>query len=177
MNAENYVCGEKTDKVLKRMEREGYIYKVRERQAGGEETVEWVIGPRGRMEVGERGVAGLVKSVYGKRGMEIEELERRLERSLGEGTFKKAGRKEEAEEEEAGAEAEGEEGEAEAEDGGGSRRSSRRTSGRSAARPSGESTRRRGKPSRAEQEEPEDDEEEAEEEEGEEEGEDEDEEE
>ena len=84
MNADNYVlAGEKTEKVLKRMERESYIVKVRERDGGGEESVEYVIGSRGKVEVGERGVAGLVKAVYGKKDAEADELERRLVRSLG----------------------------------------------------------------------------------------------
>lgn len=84
MNADNYVlAGEKTEKVLKRMERENYIVKVRERDGGGEESVDYVIGPRGKVEVGERGVAGLVRGVYGKKDAEADELERRLVRSLG----------------------------------------------------------------------------------------------
>ena len=84
MNADNYVlAGEKTEKVLKRMEKENYIIKVRERDGGGEESVEYVVGPRGKVEVGERGVAGLVKGVYGKKDAEADELERRLARSLG----------------------------------------------------------------------------------------------
>ena len=92
VNAESYVLGgEKTEKVLKRMEKEGYIIKLKEREAGGEESVEYVVGPRGKVEVGERGVAGVVKRVYGKRGQEVEELEKRLEKSLGKGTF--SGRK------------------------------------------------------------------------------------
>lgn len=86
MNADNYVLsGEKTEKVLKRMEKEGYIVKVRERDGGGEESVDFVVGPRGKAEVGEVGIAGCVRKVFGKVGMEREELERRLVRSLGEG--------------------------------------------------------------------------------------------
>ena len=102
-NADDYLLGEKTDKVLKRMEKEGYIVKIREREAGGEETVDWVVGPRGKVEVGERGVASLVKGVYGKRDAEMDELEDRLEKSLGTGTFKrrKKAPAPEAEEEEA----------------------------------------------------------------------------
>ena len=84
MNADNYVlAGEKTEKVLKRMEKENYIIKVRERDGGGEESVEYIVGPRGKVEVGERGVAGLVRGVYGKKDAEADELERRLARSLG----------------------------------------------------------------------------------------------
>ncbi|KAI4095996.1 MAG: hypothetical protein LQ339_007102 [Xanthoria mediterranea] len=86
MNADNYVLsGEKTEKVLKRMEKEGYIVKVRERDGGGEESVDFVVGSRGKAEVGEVGIAGCVRKVFGKVGMEREELEKRLVRSLGEG--------------------------------------------------------------------------------------------
>lgn len=45
--------------------------------------MEYMVGPRGKTEVGDQGVAGLVRSVYGKVDVEAEELERRLERSLG----------------------------------------------------------------------------------------------
>ena len=94
MNADNYVlAGEKTEKVLKRMEKENYIVKVRERDGGGEESVEYVIGPRGKVEVGERGVAGLVKAVYGKKDAEADELERRLVRSLGDVVLEKKKRR------------------------------------------------------------------------------------
>ena len=84
MNADNYVLnGEKTEKLLKRMEKEGYINKFRERDGGGEETVDYVLGSRGKVEVGEMGVAGLVRKVYGKKDAEAEELDKRLARSLG----------------------------------------------------------------------------------------------
>ncbi|KAL8936648.1 MAG: hypothetical protein Q9211_004092 [Gyalolechia sp. 1 TL-2023] len=74
------------------MEKEGYIVRVRERDGGGEETVEFVVGPRGKAEVGERGVAGAVRKVWGKMGTERAELERRLVRSLGEGVEIKRGK-------------------------------------------------------------------------------------
>ncbi|KAL8673919.1 MAG: hypothetical protein Q9168_001666 [Polycauliona sp. 1 TL-2023] len=107
MNADNYVLsGEKTEKVLKRMEKEGYIVKIRERDGGGEESVDYVVGPRGKAEVGEIGVAGCVRKVFGKTGMEREELEKRLVRSLGEGVEMKNGRDEERDAE-AEAEADG----------------------------------------------------------------------
>lgn len=117
MNADNYVLnGEKTEKVLKRMEKEGYIKKHRERDGGGEETVDYVIEQRGKVEVGERGVAGLVRKVYGKKDAEVDELDRRLVRSLGDTVIEK--RRRPTGEEEVGegeAEAEAEEGEAEGE--------------------------------------------------------------
>ena len=90
VNADNYVLnGEKTEKVLKRMEREGYIVKVRERDGGGEESVDYIIGPRGKAEVGERGVAGVIRKVYGKKDLEADELEKKLVRSLGEAAIEK----------------------------------------------------------------------------------------
>ncbi|MCJ1468399.1 hypothetical protein MMC07_007027 [Pseudocyphellaria aurata] len=90
MNADNYVLnGEKTEKILKRMEREGYVVKVRERDGIGEESIEYVVGPRGKAEVGERGVAGVVRKVYGKRDAEADELDKKLVRSLGEVALEK----------------------------------------------------------------------------------------
>ncbi|KAK0365211.1 hypothetical protein LTR94_007761 [Friedmanniomyces endolithicus] len=75
----------KTELLLKRMEKEGYLVKVREIAGGqGEEDVSWMVGPRGKVEVGEQGVRGLVKAVYGDvDGYAEAELERRVARSLG----------------------------------------------------------------------------------------------
>ena len=76
------MLGEKTEKgALARMQRDGYIVKVRERGGEGEDSVDFLIGPRGKVEIGERGVAGLVREVYGDGGGD--EVERRLVRSLG----------------------------------------------------------------------------------------------
>ena len=93
------------DKVLSRMVREGYVDRRKEQEEG------WVysVGPRGKVEVGTRGVEGLVKAVYGVGGggdeepaeeeaegaaeganptrpngeMDEDELKKRLTRSLG----------------------------------------------------------------------------------------------
>ena len=90
LNASEYVpSGVKTEEALRRMEKQGYIVKVREREPGGEETVDWMLGPRGKIEIGEKGVAGMVKAVYGKTDAQMEELEDKLERSLGKGTFRR----------------------------------------------------------------------------------------
>lgn len=93
MNIEDYwTIGEKTDTVLKRMERQNYIVKVRERDGGGEETVDYVVGPRGKVEVGEKGAAGLVRGVYysgASHDMPKDEVERRLVRSLGDVVIQK----------------------------------------------------------------------------------------
>ena len=103
---------EKTEKLLKRLERDGYVFKVKEGTGTGEDDVYWSVGPRGKVEVGELGVRGLVGAVYGEMGEGgDEELERRVARSLGlgeaaakvtrNGEKKKRGRpREDAEEEE-----------------------------------------------------------------------------
>ncbi|KEF58486.1 uncharacterized protein A1O9_06412 [Exophiala aquamarina CBS 119918] len=89
------------DKVLQRMQKEGYIDKRRD-TVMGEEVTEWFVGPRGKVEVGIRGVTGLVKSVYGHGAVSLfkrqldddeeannlakvegEELNAKLSRSLG----------------------------------------------------------------------------------------------
>lgn len=49
--------------------------------SSGEEVVEYMVGPRGKAEIGEDGVAGVVRSVYGENA--TEDLDRRIQRSLG----------------------------------------------------------------------------------------------
>ncbi|KAK4554805.1 hypothetical protein LTR86_007953 [Recurvomyces mirabilis] len=74
----------KTELLLKRLEKEGYITKIKEVVGAGDEDVFWVVGPRGRVEVGDDGVKGLARAVYGQMDEEGEEdLERRMGRSLG----------------------------------------------------------------------------------------------
>ena len=75
----------RTENLFKRFDREAYILKVKE-VAGflGEEDVFWVVGPRGKVEIGEEGILGLVRAVYGDLGEEgEEELESKIARSLG----------------------------------------------------------------------------------------------
>lgn len=105
VNADSHVLdGQSTDSVLKKMERQGYIVKVRERDGGGEETVDYVVGPRGKAEVGERGVAGVVRRVYERSEVQEDELERRLVRSLGDVVIEKNVARDEDANEDRGAE-------------------------------------------------------------------------
>lgn len=52
------------EKLLQRMVKEGYLDK-RKDTSSGEEVVEWTVGPRGKREIGRKGVAALVRGVYG----------------------------------------------------------------------------------------------------------------
>ena len=76
------------EKLLTRMVREGYIVTGRETETG-ESNVVYGLGPRGKVEVGEAGVAGMVKAVYGGTS---EDLEAKLERSFQPGRPAQAGR-------------------------------------------------------------------------------------
>lgn len=172
VNAEEYVLLERTDQVVKRMVREGYIVKVKERENGGEETVDYVPGPRGKVEVGEVGVAGMARRVYGKKDQEREELERRLVRSLGEGVRprKVVVREEEEGDGEEGGREGGEEdtlgnANGEAEEGAGRRRGRGRPSANGRQSSTRQSTRRGREDEDDEEEEEEEDEEEGDEEE------------
>jgi melanoma-associated antigen len=79
-NADHSTPADKTDKLLQHLIKEGYIVKIRD-SSSGEELVDYMVGPRGKVEVGEDGVAEFVKKVYGQKA--DEDLDKRLERSLG----------------------------------------------------------------------------------------------
>ncbi|TEY56589.1 hypothetical protein BOTCAL_0224g00060 [Botryotinia calthae] len=85
LNAETNLPLDKTALILKKMVQQNYITRTIERN-DGEELIEWRVGPRGRMEIGSKGVQGLVKEVYGEHAPE--DLDKRLERSLGLGKRK-----------------------------------------------------------------------------------------
>ncbi|PYH97200.1 MAGE-domain-containing protein [Aspergillus ellipticus CBS 707.79] len=86
-NTDTYTPIDRTDRFLQRLCREGYLVRNREVD-GGEEVIEYILGPRGKVEVGAGGVAGMVREVYGRSDPDDrdDELEIRLARSLG---FKK----------------------------------------------------------------------------------------
>ncbi|KAL2014779.1 hypothetical protein VTN00DRAFT_2304 [Thermoascus crustaceus] len=103
-NTDTYTPVDRTDRLIQRLIKDGYLVRNREMD-GGEEVIEYMVGPRGKVEVGEKGVAGLVREVYGRpdpaslaaagggggtqngrtaeQQEEMEEFERRLERSIG----------------------------------------------------------------------------------------------
>ncbi|EKG17104.1 MAGE protein [Macrophomina phaseolina MS6] len=68
-----------TEKLLARMKRDGYI-KLDVDNSTGETIKEWVVAARGKVEIGDRGVAGLVQAVY--HDSRTDELDQKLARSL-----------------------------------------------------------------------------------------------
>jgi hypothetical protein len=63
-NLDQYTPIDKTEKLLQRLCKEGYIVRSKNTE-GGEEHIEYIVGPRGKVEIGSSGVAGLVREVYG----------------------------------------------------------------------------------------------------------------
>ncbi|KAK5998842.1 hypothetical protein PT974_01226 [Cladobotryum mycophilum] len=67
LNADRNVASEKTELVLKKMEKQSYVIKRVERPPigqDGDHTIIWHVGPRAKEEVGLDGVMGLVREVY-----------------------------------------------------------------------------------------------------------------
>lgn len=87
-NIEQYTPIDRTDRLLQRLCKEGYLVRNREMD-GGEEVIEYMVGPRGKIEVGESGVSGLVRKVYGRNtpsdgdANANDDFEARLARSVG----------------------------------------------------------------------------------------------
>ncbi|KAG9500252.1 hypothetical protein J7337_008726 [Fusarium musae] len=68
LNADRNVSMDKTEIILKRMEKQGYVVKRVERPPLGQDgdpTTTWHVGPRGKEEVGIDGVMGMTREVYG----------------------------------------------------------------------------------------------------------------
>ncbi|PGH18082.1 hypothetical protein AJ79_00709 [Helicocarpus griseus UAMH5409] len=87
VNADNFTPIDRTDRLLARLCKEGYLVRNREMD-GGDEVVEYLVGPRGKVEVGVAGVSGLAREVYGfgngdRSQEDVEGFEKRLKRSLG----------------------------------------------------------------------------------------------
>ncbi|VUC33233.1 unnamed protein product [Clonostachys rosea] len=83
LNADQNVSTEKTEAVLKRMEKQNYVVKRVDRPPvgqDGEHSITWHIGPRAKDEIGLDGVMGMTREVYGDTEPE---LEKKLRASLG----------------------------------------------------------------------------------------------
>jgi hypothetical protein len=85
LNADRMLASERTEVVMKRMERQGYVIKKVDRPPvgyEGDQTITWHVGPRAKEEVGLDGVIGLVREVYGQPEDE-EDFDKKLRSSLG----------------------------------------------------------------------------------------------
>lgn len=81
---------EKTDTVLQRMVKQGYLVKaVEAKVAGDEESTTWHVGPRGKIEVDNEAIAAMARKVYGG---STDELEKQLQVSLKVKDYKAAKR-------------------------------------------------------------------------------------
>lgn len=81
MNANQSTPVDTTDKTLALMVKDGYVVKVKE-SVNGDETVDYIVGPRGKVEVGREGFADLVRTIYGDSDEDSEELEKKIRRTL-----------------------------------------------------------------------------------------------
>jgi len=79
MNAEQSTPVDTKEKLFARMIKDGYVARVKD-NSSGEELVEYVVGPRGRVEVDKQSLAGFVRTVYGDG---VEDLEQKIARSFG----------------------------------------------------------------------------------------------
>jgi melanoma-associated antigen len=80
MNADVNMPMDKTEATLQKMIRQGYLVKIKENN-NGDEIIDWMVGPRGKVEVGNKGVTGLVEEVYGDNAPD--DLAERIRSSLG----------------------------------------------------------------------------------------------
>jgi hypothetical protein len=79
-NSEKNTGLDTTAATLKKMINQGYIFRVVDKSAD-EETIDWIVGPRGKVEIGNKGIQGLVREVYGDSAPD--DLDKRMQRSLG----------------------------------------------------------------------------------------------
>ncbi|KAL1797194.1 hypothetical protein ACET3X_003800 [Alternaria dauci] len=81
MNADQTTPVGTKDKTLANMIKDGYIVKVKDTPNGGEETIDYIVGPRGKIEVGRDGVAQLIRRMFGSSEDE-DELDKKIQRTL-----------------------------------------------------------------------------------------------
>ncbi|KAG7113068.1 hypothetical protein HYQ45_017005 [Verticillium longisporum] len=89
LNAEDNVGTEPTEDVLKRMQAQGYVVKLVQRDVATQakdalENTTWYVGPRAHEEVGPDGASGLVRRVWGPQegDQATDELERKIRASF-----------------------------------------------------------------------------------------------
>jgi hypothetical protein len=98
LNADENTPLDKTSAILSTMIKQGYIVRTVDKSGGDEDTTDWRVGPRGKVEISNKGIQGFVQEIYGDDAPE--DLEARLQRSLRMELKKKSNGQAEAEVEE-----------------------------------------------------------------------------
>ncbi|KAJ8125668.1 hypothetical protein O1611_g7970 [Lasiodiplodia mahajangana] len=80
LNASQNLPMDKTDHILQKLIRQGYLDKVVERVEGDEDSITWCVGPRGKVEVSPQSIARVVSEIWGD---PPDDLDKKLEKSLG----------------------------------------------------------------------------------------------
>ncbi|KAI0423047.1 MAGE protein [Xylaria grammica] len=80
LNASQNLPMDKTDNVLQKLIRQGYLDKIVERVEGDEDSITWCVGPRGRVEVSPQSIAQVVSEVWRD---PPDDFDKKLEKSLG----------------------------------------------------------------------------------------------
>lgn len=78
VHADEYTPLGTRDKLLQRLIKEGYIVKIKD-NSSGEEVIEYMVGPRGKLEVDKHAIANIIRTIWGENE---EDLEKRIEKSL-----------------------------------------------------------------------------------------------
>ncbi|KAF3000002.1 hypothetical protein E8E14_002374 [Neopestalotiopsis sp. 37M] len=81
MNADRNLPFDKTENVLVKLVRQGYLEKAIEKAEGDEDTITWHVGTRGKVEVPPESIAAFVKEVW-KTDIP-RDLNKRINKSLG----------------------------------------------------------------------------------------------
>jgi hypothetical protein len=80
LNASQNLPMDKTENVLQKLVRQGYVDKVVERVEGDEDSITWCVGPRGKVEVSNQNIAQVVTEVWREPS---DDFDKKLEKSLG----------------------------------------------------------------------------------------------
>lgn len=80
MNADRSTRLGTKDKTLALMIKDGYIVRIKD-SSTGEEMIDYIVGPRGKVEVGREGFHDFVSRMYGE-SEDPDELAKRIERTL-----------------------------------------------------------------------------------------------
>ena len=84
LNADRSTPLDTTERTIATMIKDGYIVRIKE-TGTDEETIDYIIGPRGKIEVGRAGFAAFVRTIYAaseEEGYDEADLERRIKRTL-----------------------------------------------------------------------------------------------